>query len=90
MATKKNGARSKKAPTLKSVQAQVPTATSEGSNTRMHASVQLDVELEEEIRRRAYELYEARGRAAGFDQDDWNQAEAEVLSRYRSVGKQSA
>src|SRR6516225_2643100 len=47
MATKKNGARSKKAPTLKSVQAQVPTATSEGSNTRMHASVQLDAGLEE-------------------------------------------
>ena len=86
MATKKNGARSKKAPTLKSVQT---AATSEG-NARMHASVQLDAGLEEEIRRRAYELYEARGRAAGFDQDDWNQAEAEVLSRYRSLGKQSA
>ena len=73
MATKKNGARSKKAPTLKSVQTQVTTATSEGSNTRMHTTVQLDAELEEQIRRRAYELYEARGRAEGFDQEDWNQ-----------------
>lgn len=89
MSTKKNGARSKKAPTLKSVQAQVSSTTSEG-NARMHASVQLDAGLEEEIRHRAYELYEARGRAEGFDQDDWNQAEAEVLSRYRSLGKQSA
>ncbi len=34
--------------------------------------------LEEEIRRRAYELYEERGRADGRDIDDWIRAEAEV------------
>lgn len=39
-------------------------------------------DLEEEIRRRAYELYEERGREHGFDQDDWLRAEAEVRSRY--------
>jgi hypothetical protein len=34
--------------------------------------------LEEEIRRRAYELYEERGRQHGRDIDDWVRAEAEV------------
>jgi hypothetical protein len=36
-------------------------------------------ELEETIRRRAYELYERRGRADGSEVDDWVQAESEVL-----------
>jgi DUF2934 family protein len=35
-------------------------------------------ELEEQIRRRAYELYERRGRGDGHALDDWLQAEAEV------------
>jgi hypothetical protein len=35
-------------------------------------------ELEERIRRRAYELYEQRGRPDGHDVDDWLQAEAEM------------
>jgi len=38
-------------------------------------------EVEAEIRRRAYELYERRGRVGGHDLDDWLQAEAEVLER---------
>jgi hypothetical protein len=37
--------------------------------------------LEEEVRRRAYELYEERGRADGRDIDDWVRAEAEVTGR---------
>lgn len=37
--------------------------------------------MEQEIRHRAYELYEARGRRDGSDRDDWIQAEAEILSR---------
>jgi len=36
-------------------------------------------EVEAEIRRRAYELYERRGRIDGHELDDWLQAEAEVL-----------
>lgn len=36
-------------------------------------------ELQEEIRRRAYELYEQRGRADGYDFDDWLQAESEFI-----------
>jgi outer membrane protein TolC len=36
-------------------------------------------DLQEQIERRAYELYEQRGRIHGFDIDDWLQAENEVL-----------
>ena len=32
----------------------------------------------EEIERRAYELYLARGEVHGYDQDDWWQAEREL------------
>ncbi len=35
-------------------------------------------ELEEQIRRRAYKLYEQRGRVDGHALDDWLQAEAEM------------
>jgi len=36
------------------------------------------VDLEERTRRRAYELYERRGREAGHETEDWLQAEAEL------------
>jgi hypothetical protein len=36
-------------------------------------------DIEERIRRRAYELYEQRGRVSGFALDDWLQAEGEIL-----------
>jgi DUF2934 family protein len=35
----------------------------------------------EEIRTRAYELWEKRGRQHGGDAEDWFQAEAEILAR---------
>lgn len=35
-------------------------------------------ELQEQIRRRAYELYEQRGREDGRELDDWLQAESEM------------
>jgi hypothetical protein len=37
--------------------------------------------LEEEIRRRAYELYEEQGREDGQDLNDWLRAEAEIVQR---------
>ncbi len=42
-----------------------------------------DAKIEEEIRIRAYELFEQRGRQQGFHDEDWAQAEAEVLAKYR-------
>ena len=44
---------------------------------------QADARIEEEIRIRAYELFEQRGRQAGFHDEDWARAEAEVLAKYR-------
>jgi cell division protein FtsN len=44
---------------------------------------QADARIEEEIRIRAYELFEQRGRQEGFHDQDWARAEAEVLARYR-------
>ena len=39
--------------------------------------------IEEQIRQRAYELYEERGRQEGFDQEDWTRAETEILAKGR-------
>lgn len=38
-------------------------------------------DLQEQIRLRAYELYEQRGRGDGRDLDDWLQAESEVKQK---------
>ena len=38
-------------------------------------------DIEAEIRRRAYELYESRGYAEGQAEQDWFEAEREVLAR---------
>jgi hypothetical protein len=42
-------------------------------------------DIEERIRRRAYELYEQRGRVDGKDLDDWLQAKAEVTGKSRTA-----
>lgn len=39
--------------------------------------------LHEEIRQRAHEIYEERGREPGYAEQDWLGAEAEVLARHR-------
>ncbi len=39
--------------------------------------------LDEQIRQRAHQLYEERGREDGHDREDWLQAEAEILAGYR-------
>jgi hypothetical protein len=40
------------------------------------------INLDDEIRRRAYELYEQRGNAYGSETEDWLIAESEILQRY--------
>ncbi len=42
-----------------------------------------DTPEEHEIRTRAYELYEQRGRENGHDMDDWVQAETELSTQKR-------
>ena len=46
-------------------------------------------DLQDEIARRAYELYEARGYVDGFDIEDWLQAEQDVVGS-TPVGKAAA
>ena len=43
----------------------------------------IPINVEEEIRRRAYELYEQRGCTPGHEHEDWFVAEREVLARYQ-------
>jgi Protein of unknown function (DUF2934) len=49
-----------------------------------------DVEIEEQIRQRAFELYQERGGAAGNPKDDWLQAKREVLSRKAKAARTSS
>ncbi len=46
--------------------------------SEQHPEAAHSTEREVQIRQRAYELYEARGRQDGHDLDDWLQAEAEI------------
>ena len=55
--------------------------TGNSTNSR-HASVRpvlAQSDLQEQVQQRAYELYEAPGRVEGFAEEDWRQAEREVL-----------
>jgi DUF2934 family protein len=46
-----------------------------------------DAKIEEQIRQRAYELYQRRGGGNGNAADDWLQAEEEVLRRKEAQGR---
>lgn len=48
------------------------------------------INLDDEIRRRAYELWEQRGREAGHENEHWLLAEREILARYSVERQQSA
>jgi DUF2934 family protein len=74
--------RAKRAQVTKSESPVKPaTSTSvEKRNGKSNANATGD--LESTIRARAYELYVKRGCQDGFAQDDWLQAEAEVVSRF--------
>jgi hypothetical protein len=54
----------------KSVQRQSPPKPAPGNTN----------DIEELVRRRAYEIYEQRGSAGGSEIDDWLQAEADILN----------
>ena len=45
-----------------------------------------DLELEDQIRQRAYELYEVRGREDGHEQEDWFRAKEEItIKKFRTA-----
>ena len=43
------------------------------------AAIVLASQVQEQVRARAYQLYEQRGKIEGHDLEDWLQAEAELL-----------
>jgi len=51
------------------------------SKTSQFGRTAVEENSEEQIRRRAYELYEARERGDGHDVEDWLEAEAEITGR---------
>jgi len=61
--------------------ANVPTAADRRRRTRV---------TDEDIARRAYELYESRGGGHGRDLDDWLEAERELKPRRRKADQQEA
>jgi hypothetical protein len=69
------------AQTKSSVTSIAKASTGIDSNSRGFQS--RDRRIEEEIRIRAYELFEQRGRQEGFHDEDWARAEAEVVAKYR-------
>ena len=51
--------------------------------TEPRKNVVVPIKLEDEIRRRAYELYVQRGSTPGSEAEDWLTAEREVRQRYQ-------
>jgi hypothetical protein len=62
------------------IQMPEPSATTLAVSETRKTTAPLSIDLQGEIRRRAYELYEQRGCAPGFEQQDWAQAEREILA----------
>ncbi len=58
-------------------------ASPKKTEIRRESSVPADPEpnLEEAIRKRAYELYVERGRTDGSAEEDWFRAEADILTQ---------
>ena len=57
------------------------------SSTRETPKLEFPVDLQEQVRRRAYELYEQRGQEDGHDLEDWLQAESDVArQRAKAAG----
>jgi hypothetical protein len=77
-------------PATQAVAAETTQGEANRSETRKLEIVKTDsrnnvvpMNLEDEIRRRAYELSKQRGFEAGHEAEDWLTAEREILKRYR-------
>jgi DUF2934 family protein len=88
----KAGAATQSDPTTKgpvdpeAMTARKPVSTSEPTaGTARNATIQGNgVISSEDIRQRAYELYEQRGRVDGFHEQDWHEAEAQIRGAQRN------
>jgi Protein of unknown function (DUF2934) len=61
-------------------------ANSEKKSRASATSDPQDLELEAQIRLRAYEIYEARGQEDGHEQEDWFRAKEEItIKKFRTA-----
>jgi DUF2934 family protein len=58
-----------------------PTSTMPTPLSTSNQTTESSSEVQEQIRRRAHELYEQHGRNDGHELDDWLQAESEVTQQ---------
>ena len=75
------GSRSKNVATMPESSVTSQPETKAVTEAKKH-SAPVPINLEAEIRRRAYELYEQRGCTPGHEDEDWLVAEQEVTARY--------
>jgi hypothetical protein len=61
------------------------TATRISKKAPVLAIEPIDADLQEQVRARAYQLFEERGGEHGHDVEDWLQAEAEFLSKRQPI-----
>ncbi|MFY9906427.1 MAG: DUF2934 domain-containing protein [Terriglobales bacterium] len=54
------------------------------SNEQSLQPLKTPTDIQEQVRRRAYELYEERGKVDGFEVEDWLHAEAEFMGNRRT------
>jgi Protein of unknown function (DUF2934) len=87
--TKPNG-RNPKTPVASAAQ---PGTTPELRKTRTGSETRrniVPINLDEEIRRRAYELWEQCGYEPGHENEHWLNAEQEILARYSQESQRTA
>jgi hypothetical protein len=68
----------------------VATMRTKASESKTHVvpkpkEEQTNTNMEAEIRTRAYQIYEQRGRVDGHDLEDWLQAESETTTERREA-----
>jgi len=54
-----------------------------GNLNRKSSAESMDQEMREQIEKRAYELFEARGAEPGHELEDWVRAELEIVQQTR-------
>ena len=73
---------SRKSPTGKPAGTASLTTNGKHNVAAENSANSLSSTIQEQIRQRAYELYEKRGRLEGYEHEDWIRAESEVLAQY--------
>lgn len=73
-----------KQPVAEQVAAAAAVASTQQPTAQVQKVQPSHVEMYEEIRRRAYELYRQRGGQHGSHETDWHRAEAEIRAKYKA------